>query len=158
LKGIVLMAGTAVTGRDVIYYQQRNAIENDASIPAASRETDIRAAATALDSLARSNAWMRFFLDYDPAMTARKVKVPVLILQGMTDHQVTPDQAGKLATAIRSNGNADVTVHLFPGLDHLFVPDPSGQPAGYVDLKSARVTPTVLGMIADWLVVHMSAH
>jgi hypothetical protein len=158
LKGIVLMAGTAVTGRDVIYYQQRNTIDNDASIPAASREADIRAAAVALDSLARTNAWMRYFLDYDPVIAARKVKVPVLILQGMTDHQVTPDQAGKLATAIRSNGNGDVTVHLFPGLDHLFVPDPGGQPAGYVDLKSARVTPAVLGMIADWLAAHLSVH
>jgi hypothetical protein len=75
----------------------------------------------------------------------------VLILQGATDHQVTPDQAEKLAAAFRAGGNNQVTVRIFPGLDHLFVPDPSGQPADYVSLPSSRVTPEVLGTIADWL-------
>ncbi|HEY3935257.1 MAG TPA: alpha/beta fold hydrolase [Gemmatimonadales bacterium] len=157
LKGIVLLAGTAEKGSDVIHYQQRNAIEGDPSIPASARDSLIRAAAVAVDSIARTSRWLQFFLDYDPLIAARRVTVPVLILQGETDHQVTPDQARELAAAIRSNGNGDVTVHLFPGLDHLFVPDPSGQPAGYVNLRSGRVDPGVLGALADWLSVKLHA-
>ncbi|MGH7524218.1 MAG: alpha/beta hydrolase family protein [Gemmatimonadales bacterium] len=151
IRAIVLMAGPAESGLDIIHYQQRNAIENDSTTPVTVRDSTIRAAAVTLDSIARTNAWLRFFLQYDPLATARRVRTPVLILQGSTDHQVTPDQAEKLAAAFRAGGNTQVTVHVFPGLDHLFVPDPSGQPAGYASLPSSRVTPEVLGTIADWL-------
>ncbi|HEY8062755.1 MAG TPA: alpha/beta fold hydrolase [Gemmatimonadales bacterium] len=151
LRGIVLMAGPAENGLEIIHYQQRNAIEHDSTTPAAARDSLIRAAATTLDSTARTSAWLNFFLHYDPLATARRVRTPVLILQGATDHQVTPDQAEKLAAAFRAGGNNQVTVRIFPGLDHLFVPDPSGQPADYVSLPSSRVTPEVLGTIADWL-------
>jgi dipeptidyl aminopeptidase/acylaminoacyl peptidase len=51
------------------------------------------------------NQKFRFLLQYDPIPTARKVRVPVLILQGETDVQVTPEQADTLALAIHSAGN-----------------------------------------------------
>jgi dienelactone hydrolase len=82
---------------------------------------------------------------------------PALILQGATDHQVTPEQADKLAAAMRKGGNRDVTVRVFPGLNHLFVPDTSGEPSGYVSLKSSRVSADVLGTLADWLVLKLGA-
>jgi dienelactone hydrolase len=157
LMAIVLMAGPAQSGLDIIHFQQRNAIEHDPATPPAARDSAIRAAAAALDSTARSNAWLQFFLHYDPLATARRVRTPVLILQGATDHQVTPDQADQLAAAFRSGGNERVTVHVFPGLDHLFVPDPTGQPSGYPALPSSRISPAVLGMIADWLAERLGA-
>lgn len=155
LKGIVVMAGPAYNGLDIIHFQQRNAIEHDSTIRPASRDSAARVAAKSLDSLAHTSAWLGFFLHYDPLATARQVQVPVLILQGATDHQVTPEQADKLANAIRAGGNRDVTVHVFPALNHLFVPDASGEPSGYATLKIGRVSPDVLGMLADWLVVKL---
>jgi hypothetical protein len=155
LKGIVLMAGPGSTGSDIIHYQQRNAIERDTTVPARARDSLLRVAAVSLDSIARTSAWLQFFLHYDPLPTARRVKVPVLILQGATDHQVTPEQAESLAAAFRAGGNGDVTVRLFAGLNHLFVPDPSGQPAGYATLKSSRVSAEVLGTLADWLAARL---
>ncbi len=83
------------------------------------------------------------------------MKVPALILQGSTDHQVTPEQAEKLGAAMRAGGNSDVTVRLFPNLNHLFIADPSGEVSGYVSLKSNRVSPEVLGTLADWLAVRL---
>jgi uncharacterized protein len=157
LKGIVLLAGPAETGLDIIHFQQRNAIAHDSTIRPAARDSMIRAAAKSLDSLAHTSAWLDFFLHYDPLATARRVTVPVLILQGATDHQVTPEQAAKLATAIRAGGNTDVTVHVFPELNHLFVHDTSGQPSGYTSLKSSRVSADVLGMLADWLAVRLGS-
>jgi dienelactone hydrolase len=155
LKGIVLLAGPADKGSDILRYQQREAIAHDRAIPVAARDSALRVAARALDSVAATSVWLKYFLSYDPLPTAARVTVPVLILQGATDHQVTPDQAEKLRAAIRGGGNRDVTVHLYPGLNHLFIADPSGEPAGYASLKNGRVDPQVLGALADWLVARL---
>ncbi len=157
LRGIVLMAGTAQTGRQIMAYQARNAIEHDTALSAAQRDSALAAAARSTDSLAQHNAWVRYFLDYDPLATARKVRVPVLILQGEKDQQVTPEQAGALASAFRAGGNHDVTVRLFPNTDHLFVADSDGFPGRYPSLPSGNVRPAVLGTLADWLVAHLGA-
>ena len=81
--------------------------------------------------------------------------MPVLIVQGATDTQVSPDQAEELATAIRSGGNHDVTVKLIPETNHLLVHDPDGSFTNYSKLKSLDVNPVVLGAIADWLAARM---
>lgn len=151
LRAEVLLAGPGENGLDIIHYQQRQAIDQDTSIAPAKRAAEYRVAAHTLDSLAANSPWLRFFLTYDPLATARKVKTPTLILQGGNDHQVTPDQAPMLEKAMKAGGNRDVTLHVFPGLNHLFIPDPSGLPTGYAQLTSNRVAPEVLGMIADWL-------
>ena len=94
---------------------------------------------------------MGYFLRYDPLATARRLKLPVLILNGGTDQQVTPDQVPALADAFRAAGNRDVTVKVFPNLNHLFIYDPSGFPLGYTKLQNPRVAPEVVGTVADWL-------
>ena len=65
---------------------------------------------------------------------------------------MTADQAGELAAAIRAGGNADVTVRVFPDVNHLLVHDPVGAFGGYGSLPSYEVVPAVLGGIAEWLV------
>lgn len=155
LKGIVLLAGPAKNGTEILRYQQREAIATDSAIPVAARDSAIRAAQVSLDSTVKSSVWLRFFLTYDPLATARKVRVPTLILQGENDHQVTPDQAPMLARAMREGGNRDVTLRSFPGLDHLFIPDSSGLPSHYGRLTDPKVAPAVLGAIADWLVARL---
>jgi dipeptidyl aminopeptidase/acylaminoacyl peptidase len=90
-------------------------------------------------------------MEYDPAPVAKKVKQPVLILQGSTDMQVLAPQADSLAKLIRSGGNKDVTVKMFPATNHLFIPDSVGNPAAYNSLKSNKIRPEVVGTAADWL-------
>jgi dienelactone hydrolase len=155
LKGIVLMAGPAYTGRRILAFQQRNAVEHATSLTPEERQKALEESARTTDSLAARNAWVRYFLDYDPLVTARTVKVPVLILQGATDQQVTPEQADTLAAAFRAGGNPDVTMRKFPATDHLFLADPDGFPTGYPLLPSRMVRPEVLGTMADWLVAHL---
>lgn len=156
LRGIVLMAGTADRGRDVIASQMHYAIDNNPSIPEAQRAQAFAKQMAAVDSVALHQPWAHEFLSYDPIPTARSVHVPVLILQGANDRQVTADQAPKLDSAFRAGGNRDVTMHVFPGLDHLFLVDPTGNPAGYGALPSKRIGPEVLGTIADWIAKHAS--
>ncbi len=155
LKGIVLMAGPAYTGRRILAYQQRDAVDHAPSLTPEERKQALAESAKATEEQAAKGGWLAFFMDYDPLATARKVHVPVLILQGETDHQVTPEQADSLAAAFRAGGDADVTVRKFPDTDHLFLADPSGLPGGYAALPSHSVRPEVLGALADWLVKHL---
>ncbi len=155
LAGIVLLAGTAYTGRRILDYQLRGNIDRAPGLTEAERDSARAQVPAEIASMARQSAWIRFFLDYDPLATARKVRVPVLILQGETDHQVTPEQADTLAAAFRAGGDADVTVRKFADTDHLFLVDPDGSPSGYATLPSGEVRPEALGAIADWLSEHL---
>src|SRR5687767_3185333 len=104
-----------------------------------------------IDSLGAAQPWMKFFLDYDPLATARRVKAPTLILQGVTDRQVTAAQGKALAAAMRAGGNRDVTVRVFPDANHLFVQDADGSPAGYTKLANSAVRADVLGALVSWI-------
>ena len=151
LRAVVLMAGPAQTGRTILKYQNEYAVDSMLKLTGARRDSALRDATGKLDSVAKTMPWIQFFLDYDPIATAKRVKQPVLILQGATDRQVTPEQAPALAAAFRAGGNRDVTMRIFPSTDHLFLADPVGNPSGYASLPSKNVRPEVLGAIADWL-------
>ena len=155
LRAIVLMAGPAHTGRAILKYQQEYAADSMFHLTGTQRDSALRAMAAKLDSAAAAEPWMHFFLDYDPIATAKRVKQPVLVLQGATDKQVTPEQARELAAAFRAGGNGDVTMRAFPSTDHLFLADPVGNPSGYGRLPSKSVRADVLGTIADWLVARL---
>ncbi len=151
LKGIVLLAGAARPGMDIMRAQNRYNIQTDTAIPAAKRDSAMKAREVMLNAAVSSQPWTRYFATYDPATTARKVRTPVLILQGGNDRQVSPDQAEMLEATFRSGGNKDVTTRVFPGLNHLFLTDASGSWSGYASLPSKQVGPDVLGAIADWI-------
>jgi uncharacterized protein len=152
LAAIVLIAGPARTGREVIAYQMREAVDRMPGLTAAQRDSAQAASLAQLEAHAVEQPWMRFFLEHDPRPVARRVvRVPVLILQGETDRQVTADQAELLGAAFRAAGNRDVTVRLFPDVNHLLLRDPDGGPAGYMTLEDPSVVPEVRGALADWL-------
>ena len=157
LAGVVLMAGPAYTGRQIIDYQLRNVIAGDPAIPAEKRDSLIAASKAQFDSTSAKGAWMRFFLDYDPIPTARALTQPVLIAQGATDQQVRAEEATTLEAAIRAGGNGNVTTRIFPDRNHLFLRDPVGHPSGYATLPQNTVDGEVLGTIADWLALTLRA-
>ena len=85
-------------------------------------------------------------------MVARTLRAtPVLVLQGATDRQVTPEQAEILGRAFRDAGNRDVTVRVFPETNHLFLADPNGWGDGYSSLPDTHVRREVLDAIGEWL-------
>lgn len=155
MRGIVLLAGPGKSGRDIPQFQLTNLARNDTSLKGAKLDSALAKIPARIDSMAVASPWMKYFLSYDPLATARQVKVPVLILNGATDQRVTPEQVSVLAAVFRKGGNKDVTVKVFPQMNHLFVKDPLGFPRNYAKLVNPRVEPEVLGMIADWLVQRM---
>jgi uncharacterized protein len=84
------------------------------------------------------------------------VKVPVLILQGGDDQQVIAAEAPLLEGAFRAGGNRDVTMRVFPSLNHFFIRQPGGSPSGYATLPSNLAIPDVIGMAADWIAARTS--
>lgn len=95
--------------------------------------------------------WFRYFIDYDPRPALRKVKVPVLALNGDRDLQVTPDpNLPEIEKALKQGGNRDVTVRLLPGLNHLFQPAQTGSPAEYGVIETT-IDPGVLDLVTDWI-------
>lgn len=151
LRGIVLMAGPSQTGRQILRYQIGAGVSRNASLSPAQKDSALRTVDGTIDSLGKAQPWVKFFLDYDPLATARKVKVPTLILQGATDRQVTADQAEALERAMRAGGNRRVTRRVFPEANHLFAQDADGSPEGYAKLPDARVRTDVLVALVEWL-------
>ena len=104
-----------------------------------------------------SSPWGRAFLTYDPLTTIRKVRQPILILQGALDQQVTADQATMLLQAAKAAGNKDVAIQIFSGLNHLFLPGKTGAESEYTSLATSKVGEDVLSAITDWLVFKLRA-
>jgi dienelactone hydrolase len=80
--------------------------------------------------------------------TAKALTLPMLVLQGANDFQVSPTldfDAWKAALADKRSA----TFHLYPGLSHLFMPGLTKSPADYA--KPAHVDPEVIADIADWI-------
>lgn len=156
LAAIALLAGPAYTGARIIAFQQRSAIAQlYPSSFASARDSMFKVAQQQLDSTVSRSPWLQEFIRYDPVPTARTVRVPVLVLQGERDLQVTAEQADTLAAAFRAGGNTDVTVRVLAQTNHLFQRDASGVPGGYGTLPDRAATKEALGVLADWLVLKL---
>ena len=162
LAAVVMMAGVAKRGADVSFEQQEDMLKSDTTMSeetrASLREKQKEAVKTILAGGSipgqPMNAWTREYFAYDPLPTVRKVKQPLLILQGERDRQVLESHATTLAEAARAAGNKDVTMKVFPTLNHLFLPSTTGSFSEYSHLATTTVPDTVLDVLTDWVVKH----
>ncbi|MCA9712173.1 MAG: alpha/beta fold hydrolase, partial [Myxococcales bacterium] len=103
--------------------------------------------------LADHEAWLREAASLDPARIVAGVAAPLWIGQGDADFEVDPEADAKaLHTAGRSRGKGrPAELHRYPGLDHLFKPEPGrSTPARYRELGRA-VDPTFLRELTTWV-------
>ena len=156
VRAIVTMAAPGERGIEISMAQNKYIVDKDTTLTPLQRDSVLRSARSALDPAKQTIPWVKFWMSYDPAPTARQVKAPTLILQGATDRQVPVDQAEKLAALIRAGGNRDVTVRVFRATNHLFIEDPSGDFNAYDRLRTNQVRADVLGALADWLVAKLA--
>lgn len=153
LRAIVLLAGVADPARSALHFQIQNGYGHDPKLTPAERDSLIAAIPAKIDAMMAADAWMNFFLTYDPAATMRHLRLPVLILTGSRDQQAPPTQVALMEAAFREAGNTDVTARILPDLNHLLVHDTDGFPAHYGKLPPPVVTDAgAVQMITDWLV------
>ena len=178
---IVMMAGPGVAGDRILPEQTRLIAETSGlSHPQAVRQAEEEAGVIALiehekdaDALRKqvtekfgaewpkdtlenqieqlTTPWMRYFLTYDPAAALRKVKCPVLALNGSKDRQVPPDlNLPLIRKALDEGGNRHFEVVEIPGLNHLFQTAKTGSLAEYEEIEET-IAPAVLEKIAGWI-------
>jgi pimeloyl-ACP methyl ester carboxylesterase len=98
---------------------------------------------------------MMSFVLFDPAEALRKVKVPVLAMNGSRDVQVPPVQnLPAIVAALTAGGNPDVTAIELPGLNHLFQHCKTCAPTEYGVLEET-FSYEALEIMTDWITRHM---
>jgi dienelactone hydrolase len=102
-------------------------------------------------SFAGISAPASYWLDlrgYNPPNEAQKLKLPMLVLQGERDYQVTMEDFAKWKAAVGSR--AAVMLKSYPGLNHLFMPGAGPSvPAEY--MTAGHVAEEVVRDIASWV-------
>ncbi len=123
-----------------------------ASLPEEDRkkaEDEIKDAEKQFPALA--TPWFQFFLSHDPRPTLKKVRCPVLALNGEKDLQVTPkENLAAVGTALKEGGNTRVTLKEMPGLNHLFQHCKTGNPENYAGIEET-FAPEALETMAKWI-------
>jgi fermentation-respiration switch protein FrsA (DUF1100 family) len=171
---IVLMAGTGVPGDLVVEGQVASLLKAagadqaviDAAIQQQRRvmevvksETDPNLAKKKLHDLgcpdsqvqALTSKWYYFFVTHDPQETLRKVKSPVLALNGDLDTQVLAQvNLPAIEQALREGGNPDFTVKQLPRLNHLFQTAQTGNINEYAFIEET-MSPVALETMATWI-------
>lgn len=161
LAGIIMMAAPARPLLDVLAGQIRSKGQRTGT-PAAAIARQEKAIRSERALLAKADpkhppkgrfmfapqGWWLSVHDYDQVAVAKSLSLPMLILQGGNDIQVSPTRdfdAWKKALA----GKPDVTFHLYPGLSHLFMPGPTRSAADYE--KPYHMDSGVIRDIAGWI-------
>ena len=191
---IVLMAGTGLTGEEIIHLQTALIMktqgvddveiaetrdQQEKMFAVLKQESDsLKAAQKLRDILKKSlteigddekeqmgeadaqidvqikqalNPWFRFFLTYDPKAALKKVKCPVLAINGEKDLQVPPkENLGEIEKALKQGGNSNYTIRELRGLNHLFQTAKTGSPSEYGKIEET-ISPTALKVMGDWI-------
>jgi dienelactone hydrolase len=94
-------------------------------------------------------AYWEYLADYDPVSTAENLTIPMLILQGKRDYQVTmEDDFIKWENTFYNSEN--VTLKSYESLNHLFISG-SGQPTNAEYNTPGNIDEQVISDIAAWI-------
>jgi fermentation-respiration switch protein FrsA (DUF1100 family) len=95
--------------------------------------------------------WFRYFVKYDPYPTLKKVKCPVLAINGEKDLQVPPkENLSAIEQALTEGGNENYKTIEMPGLNHLFQNSKTGAPIEYGNIEET-FSEDAMKIIADWI-------
>jgi fermentation-respiration switch protein FrsA (DUF1100 family) len=160
------MAGSGLSGRDVILEQQQRALDL-AKLADPERSTKIELQKKILEAVVAEKGWeamppevrplvdtpwYRSMLMFDPAAVVKDVRQPILILHGALDRQVPSHHAERLAELARARKHAPpVELKVLPGLNHLFVPAQTGDVDEYGSLAARSISAEVARAFDGWV-------
>lgn len=159
LAGIIILAGATRGLEDLILEQTKYILNLDGTLDDADNR-QIQAT-EALVSQVKSldipggqavlgayRAYWAYLQDYNPITEAAKLDLPVFVLQGERDYQVTMVDFANWSTALAGKNN--VTLKSYPALNHLFISGSSPSTPGEYEL-SGNVAEIVVTDTADWI-------
>lgn len=98
-----------------------------------------------------TNPWWNYFIKLDPAVALKKVKCPVLALNGSKDLQVpAKENLTAIKNVLTKAGNSKVTTIELPNLNHLFQESKTGSPDEYEQIEQT-FSPTALEEMLKWI-------
>jgi len=159
IAGLVIMAGATRPLEDMIVEQNRYILSLKGKLSAEDEEKlrDLEAKAAKIKKLTASSsdsifgAPAGYWLDLrgvKPVAEARPLKLPLLILQGGRDYQVTQLDFGAWKNGLGASSNT--TFKLYPKLNHLFIAgEGKSSPEEYE--KGGDVSEEVVADIAEWI-------
>ncbi|MFT6289567.1 MAG: pimeloyl-ACP methyl ester carboxylesterase [Ilumatobacter sp.] len=165
LGGVVLLAGTATVGEEVLRWQAQQiaatlpkpvrfilrVLRKDVASMQAKRLSQIKATTgdTTRIQLAKLNAkWFREFLAHDPSPSLEAIRVPVLAVTGSNDLQVDSDDIERICELVP----LECSGHVVDGVTHL-LRNEFGPPSFKTYKKQAQrpLDPRVLDLVTSWI-------
>lgn len=93
----------------------------------------------------------RQFLKYEPSTALRRVKCPVLAINGERDLQVWHEtNLPAIVAALKAGGNTKFRAVRFPALNHLFQRAKTGAVSEYDQIEQT-IAPEVLTLLENWI-------
>jgi dienelactone hydrolase len=163
VAGLILLAGAARPLEDVILNQVHYLVELDGTVTDEEKtELDLMEArarrvkdpgltpdtSPSFLPLGMPAPYWLYLRDYNPAQTAKSLNMPLLILQGERDYQVTMQDFAEWRLALKDR--KETTLKSYPYLNHLFIPgEGTSTPAEY--LEPGNVSVDIVNDIVTWV-------
>jgi len=98
-----------------------------------------------------SSIWFKYFVGKDPGVNLKRIKCPVLALNGTLDSQVrsTSNLSG-IKSNLQKAGNKKFEIVAMPGLNHLFQKSATGAVSEYKEIAET-VNPETLQRVSTWI-------
>jgi hypothetical protein len=160
ISGAILLAAPARPLEDLIYHQTRYLLSIDGGINETEQATldDINESAQKIKSLnftdnetilsAPASYW-KYLDSYDQVDSAKALDLPLFILQGKRDYQVTFEDDYRIWNESFAEA-AEVTLQSYNSLNHLFISG-QGTPTNNEYLIEGHVDAQVIEDIAQWI-------
>jgi len=166
IKGLALLATPGSSGETFVLEQQRDELERIGTRGQERREridlqTRINRAVLGEggwdgipDTVRRqaNTPLFRSFLAFSPTAEMRRVRQPLLLIQGSEDRLVPPYHAERLERIARRRNRRESTVELvmLDGVNHLLVTATDAEPENPAS-GSREITPRVADVLIDWI-------
>lgn len=167
IKALALIAASGISGNRLILEQQQTALdETDESDAQQQEKVELQQRIhravleegdwEGIQPAVRRQAdtpWFRSLLTFDPADAVRRVRQPLLIIQGELDQQILSYHADRLESLAQARTREESTVEVakLDGVNHLLVPATTGSISEYASLPDRQITPRVAETIVDWI-------
>jgi pimeloyl-ACP methyl ester carboxylesterase len=123
-----------------------------ASYPSAAPPSDQELDSIVEQQLPRLKSYyVRFFMQFDPRVELRRVRVPVLAINGSLDQvALATENLSEIHKILREAGNRDTTVIELYGVNHLMQTATTGEPQEMMKLEET-LSPKALEIMTAWL-------